>query len=191
MKKGKKPAVPVTTSTSSAASTPAPSTAEEDNMAFQYENMMVLDDTMASGSSSAAGPSVPGPRGRVKRKKSVKSETSIELKGPMEVDGSVKSGAGITFSGDFAVRDRIEAYGNIDVNGNLNCKYVPTLPVHMPPLPVKRKIGDMRGQDKANRKLRSNKIKSFGNVHINGSGVCRCVEENPEHPLQSSRPARS
>lgn len=95
-------------------------------MTFQYENVMVLDDPMASGSSSAAGPSVTSPRGRVKRKKSVKSDSSIELKGPMEVDGSVKSGAGVTFNGDFAVRDRIEAYGNIDVNGSLNCKYVTT-----------------------------------------------------------------
>lgn len=42
----------------------------------------------------------------------------------MEVDGSVKSGGGVAFSGNFAVRDRIEAYGDISIVGDLRCRYV-------------------------------------------------------------------
>jgi hypothetical protein len=73
---------------------------------------------MAGGSSSSNSHQQSG----VKKKKSIKSETSVELKGPMEVDGSVKSMGAVTFTGDFSVRDRIEAYGDIDINGNLSCR---------------------------------------------------------------------
>lgn len=181
MKKGKKPAVPVTTTTSSAASTPAPST--EDNMAFQYENMMVLDDAMPASSSSAAGPSVPAPRGRVKRKKSIKSETSIDLKGPMEVDGSVKSGAGVTFSGDFAVRDRIEAYGNINVNGSLTCRYVPTLPC------PSREEGRYESSENANNPLQQQDKVLWKRPHKRqwSLQVCQGEHRTQPPPLQPSR----
>ena len=76
-----------------------------------------------SGSGSGKAPASPAQR------KSIKSNQAITLQGPMEVDGCVKSMASIQFDGDFAVRDKIEAYGNIDVNGNLNCMYVPSLSV--------------------------------------------------------------
>jgi len=79
---------------------------------------MSFDDTPLSGASASGSQMVP-----VKKKKSIKSDSSIELKGPMEVDGSVKSMGAVTFNGDFIVHDRIEAYGNIDLNGNLTCKY--------------------------------------------------------------------
>jgi hypothetical protein len=46
----------------------------------------------------------------------------------MEVDGSVKSMASISFSGgDFVVRDRIEAYGDLGVSGSLTCRFVSPL----------------------------------------------------------------
>lgn len=76
---------------------------------------------MAGRSSSFSGGGS-GQQG-VRKRKSVKSEDSIELHGPMEVDGSVKSMGAVTFTGNFSVRDRIEAYGDITVNGNLTCRY--------------------------------------------------------------------
>lgn len=84
---------------------------------YSYEQVMSFDDQGGSSSYHTAAASAP-----VKKKKSIKSDSSVELKGPMEVDGSVKSMAGVTFNGDFVVRERIEAYGNIDVNGNLTCR---------------------------------------------------------------------
>ncbi len=58
----------------------------------------------------------------VVKRRSIKSNTSINLAGPMEVEGSVKSMGSISFLGDFAVRDKIEAYGNVEVSGNLTCQ---------------------------------------------------------------------
>jgi len=79
---------------------------------------------MAGGScSSGSGQQAGG----VKKRRSIKSEASIELVGPMEVDGSVKSMGAVTFTGDFSVRDRIEAYGDIDVNGSLTCRYASSM----------------------------------------------------------------
>lgn len=74
---------------------------------------------MAGGSSSSSSNQQTG----VRKRKSIKSEASIEIMGPMEVDGSVKSMGAVTFTGEFSVRDRIEAYGDIDVNGSLTCRY--------------------------------------------------------------------
>jgi uncharacterized protein (DUF342 family) len=61
-------------------------------------------------------------RQRIKKRNSINSDTSLELNGPMEVTGSVRSGGALTFTGDFSVGERIEAYGDIDVNGNMTCK---------------------------------------------------------------------
>jgi hypothetical protein len=76
------------------------------------------------GAASAAqdGPS-PGtaPYGSV-RSQGVKSDASVDLQGPMEVDGCVKSMGNITFTGDFTVRGNIEAYGYIDLAGRLICQ---------------------------------------------------------------------
>jgi hypothetical protein len=85
---------------------------------YSYEQVMSFDNQpMGEASGHDA-------MGTIKKKKSIKSDSSVELKGPMEVDGSVKSMGAVTFNGDFAVRDRIEAYGNIDLNGNLTCRLV-------------------------------------------------------------------
>lgn len=86
---------------------------------YSYEQVMSFDNQPV-GSSSTGHQSM----GAIKKKKSIKSDSSVELKGPMEVDGSVKSMGAVTLNGDFAVRDRIEAYGNIDLNGNLTCRLV-------------------------------------------------------------------
>jgi cytoskeletal protein CcmA (bactofilin family) len=56
------------------------------------------------------------------RSSSIRSEGHLDLKGPLEVLGSVKSGRGINFEGDVIIRDKIDAYGNIDINGNLSCE---------------------------------------------------------------------
>ncbi|KAK4157969.1 hypothetical protein C8A00DRAFT_39680 [Chaetomidium leptoderma] len=83
---------------------------------YEYEHIMTFDEPMAMGSSTSTSNNT-----TVRKKKSIKSDNALDLRGPMEVDGSVKSMESVTFSGDFAVRDRIEAYGNLEVHGNLNC----------------------------------------------------------------------
>lgn len=56
-----------------------------------------------------------------RRSRSIRSEGNLELRGPLDVAGTVK-GRSLTFEGDFIVSDRIEAYGSIDVNGNMTCE---------------------------------------------------------------------
>ena len=60
---------------------------------YDYEQVMTFDDLSAyqSTASSSAAVDTQQQTVPVKKKKSIKSETSIELRGPMEVDGSVKS----------------------------------------------------------------------------------------------------
>ena len=116
------PSASTATAVDTPASVPAPegsSTGTPADVAmYNYEQVMSFDNQ--SGSSSGRHAGMAG----LSQKKSIKSDSSIELEGPMEVDGSVKSMGGITFTGDFAIRDRIEAYQDIDLNGNLTCKYV-------------------------------------------------------------------
>lgn len=57
----------------------------------------------------------------VRKTRSVRSEDSISLQGPLDIAGSVKSGRSITLHGDFTVEDKIEAYGAIDITGSVNC----------------------------------------------------------------------
>ncbi|CAK7275267.1 hypothetical protein SEPCBS57363_006594 [Sporothrix epigloea] len=59
--------------------------------------------------------------GYVVRRTSVKSERSIHLNGPMEVQGRVESMSSVTLQGDVAVRGKMEAYGNLVVRGNVTC----------------------------------------------------------------------
>ncbi|GJC95168.1 hypothetical protein ColKHC_03994 [Colletotrichum higginsianum] len=63
----------------------------------------------------------------VKKCKSIRSEGEVTLQGPLRIAGSVAAGGNATFNGDFDVRDRVEAYGAIEVNGNLVCEWVPLL----------------------------------------------------------------
>lgn len=56
------------------------------------------------------------------RSRSIKSEEQLDLYGPLEIVGSVKSGSSINFDGDFIVRDKIDAYGGIAMNGNISCE---------------------------------------------------------------------
>lgn len=53
------------------------------------------------------------------RSQNIASDDGIELQGPLQIDGSVKSGGSIVFNGDFMVRDKIDAYGTINMNGNV------------------------------------------------------------------------
>ena len=112
-------------SSSSPSDHPAPtiSQAEYDEMMLTFSNGDVdyntQDHTMDNSNANASV---------IKKKRSIKSNTSIHLTGPMEVDGSVKSMGSVSFLGDFSVRDKIEAYGNIDVSGNVTCQYVNALP---------------------------------------------------------------
>ncbi len=65
----------------------------------------------------------------VRKTKSVKSEDDIVLQGPLDIRGSVKSGRSITLNGDFTIDDKMDAYGAIDISGNVNCGYVSLLPL--------------------------------------------------------------
>lgn len=56
------------------------------------------------------------------RSRSIKSENQLDLHGPLEIVGSVKSGSSINFDGDFIVRDKIDAYGGIAMNGSISCE---------------------------------------------------------------------
>lgn len=51
----------------------------------------------------------------------MRSEGDVSLQGPLDVAGSVKSGRSITLSGDFTIDDKMEAYGSIDIHGNVTC----------------------------------------------------------------------
>jgi hypothetical protein len=48
----------------------------------------------------------------------------LEIQGPLDIQGSVKSGGSINLDGDFIVKDKIDAYGAITMNGNVSCAYV-------------------------------------------------------------------
>lgn len=57
-----------------------------------------------------------------KRARSVKSDEPLDLRGPLEVAGSVRSGRSINLEGDFIIRDKIDAYGDIVMNGSVSCE---------------------------------------------------------------------
>jgi hypothetical protein len=121
---------------------------------------------MAGGSSSSGSNQQAG----VRKRKSIKSETSIEVVGPMEVDGSVKSMGAVTFTGDFSVRDRIEAYGDIDVNGSLTCRYdrprISSSTCCITPANIHVQW------HKHTDCYCSSKVKSFGSLQVNGNALC-------------------
>lgn len=62
-----------------------------------------------------------GTSGTPRKKKSIKSKSSVDLVGPMDIDGSVKAMGNVSFVGTFGIRDRVEAYGNVTVSGYLSC----------------------------------------------------------------------
>lgn len=74
----------------------------------------------SASSSSHSGHGSSGNRA-IPRTRSVWSEDAVSLQGPLDVTGSVKSGRSVTLNGDFTVQDKIEAYGSIDIAGNVNC----------------------------------------------------------------------
>jgi len=127
--KAKKASPPAaTTSGSASSSAPAPpSQAEYDEMALDFENELPpfgysewqLEGPYGTAASTDAASS---PASSAHMKRGIKSNESLKLEGPMDVDGSIKSMGGVRFDGDFSVRDKIEAYGNVDVYGNLTCK---------------------------------------------------------------------
>lgn len=55
----------------------------------------------------------------LQRSQSITSDDGIELLGPLQIEGSVKSGGSIVFNGDFMVKKKIDAYGAINMNGNV------------------------------------------------------------------------
>ncbi|KAJ4144719.1 hypothetical protein LMH87_003591 [Akanthomyces muscarius] len=55
------------------------------------------------------------------RSRSIHSEQSLELTGPLDVAGSIKA-RNISFGGDFIVSDAIDAYGDIEINGNMTAE---------------------------------------------------------------------
>ena len=128
MKKGKKAAAAAAASSSSASASAVDAEMElPDIPILEYEEIMTFDSPINAqdpyDASSAMQDDDSAPR--AKRKKNINSDKSLKLKGPMEIAGSVKSGGGITFNGDFTIGERMEAYGNIELNGNMTCRYVP------------------------------------------------------------------
>lgn len=57
-----------------------------------------------------------------RRTRSIRSDRELDLRGPLDIIGSVKSGSNINFDGDFIVREKIDAYGAIDMNGSVRCE---------------------------------------------------------------------
>lgn len=57
-----------------------------------------------------------------RRSRSIRSEHQLDLRGPLDIAGSVKSGSSINFDGDFIVRDKIDAYGAINMSGSVRCE---------------------------------------------------------------------
>lgn len=55
------------------------------------------------------------------RCRSIHSEHSLELTGPLDVAGTIKA-RNILFGGDFIVSDTIDAYGDIEINGNMTAE---------------------------------------------------------------------
>lgn len=94
---------------------------------FPVETSGYTPDVYAAAGSSSAGttpqtaPSHDG-GGGITRNPTIESPESIALSGPMDIDGSVKCGGSVAFYGDFSVRDKIEVYGDIDLQGNMTCK---------------------------------------------------------------------
>ena len=121
MRKGKKAAAAASSSSASAIDHEMDL---PDIPILEYEEIMTFDspinaqDPYDASSSMQEEDSAP----RTKRKKNISSDKSLQLKGPMEIAGSVKAGGGITFNGDFTVGERMEAYGNIELNGNMTCR---------------------------------------------------------------------
>lgn len=141
--KGKKNASPPkhSSSGSSAAAAPPALQAEYEEMILTFDDDPPPFEEYQPDFASSSGAGSSGSGSAPAKKKSVKSNQAVHLQGPLDVDGSVKSMASIQFDGDFAIRDKIEAYGNIDVNGNLTCVYVSSLSVSLPsfrslPLPL-------------------------------------------------------
>lgn len=83
-----------------------------------YRHYDIMNYPPGSGSSSSNGST--GNRS-VRKTRSIRSEDAVSLQGPLDVMGSIKSGRNITLKGDFTVEDKIEAYGSIDIAGNVNC----------------------------------------------------------------------
>ena len=98
---------------------------------YDYEKIMTFDQPFMMAQPSSSSPQPQGSSSsssgaKMKKKKSITSDHTVELRGPVEVDGSVKSMATVSFvgGGEFVVRDRIEAYGDVELSGYLSCGYV-------------------------------------------------------------------
>ncbi|EFX00627.1 hypothetical protein CMQ_7629 [Grosmannia clavigera kw1407] len=125
---------------------PSASNAEYEDMVLTFEEGEIDYNYQDSSESS-------GKPGATKRKKSVKSNSCLDLTGPMEVDGSVKAMGSVSFVGEFSVRDRVEAYGNIAVSGNLTCS---------------GKIKSFGNVDVTGYVYCGNKVQIYGKLTING-----------------------
>ncbi len=98
------------------------------------------------------------------RSRSIHSEQSLELTGPLDVAGSIKA-RNISFGGDFIVSDAIDAYGDIEINGNMTAEYVTFL--------GKREVYETAATVLMQRCR--GRIKAFGDIKVNGSLTARSV----------------
>jgi cytoskeletal protein CcmA (bactofilin family) len=90
---------------------------DTDPTEHQDELMYNTAEYQYTPASSAAGSSSVRQTGNqpVRKSKTIKSDGQVTLQGPLDIVGSVKSGSNVTFNGDFNVREKIEAYGSIDI----------------------------------------------------------------------------
>lgn len=56
-----------------------------------------------------------------RRSRSIHTESNLDLVGPLDVAGSIRARS-IYFDGDFIVSDTIDAYGNIQIDGNMTAE---------------------------------------------------------------------
>lgn len=119
-------------------------------------------NTTTSSSSSGFTNSSSRPTPTFTRSRSIKSEEQLDLHGPLEVAGSVKSGSSINFEGDFIVRDKVDAYGAIAIDGSVSCELsVPT--------------AALRYASKTDTCRARGRIKAYGNILVNGHLAARYV----------------
>ncbi|KAI9166686.1 hypothetical protein HJFPF1_02800 [Paramyrothecium foliicola] len=115
---------------------PPPAPAKPPLSPLTQTRRVAMAEYYGEGSSSGAYSS----SRQFKRSRSIRSDDPLDLQGPLEIEGSVKSGGSINLQGDFVVRDKIDAYGAIHMNGSISCGQVTP----------------------------SGRIKAYGNIVVNG-----------------------
>ncbi|VUC21877.1 unnamed protein product [Clonostachys rosea] len=117
------------TPSTTAASAPATSSPDIDHEAYSSE--IISPETTHAGQSASGmsfsqnssppwvGLETSPVQSTYRSSQSIQSDNELDLYGPLDIRGSVKSGGSINFDGDFIVKDTIDAYGGINIKGNI------------------------------------------------------------------------